>query len=131
MSFDMFVGCFGSDENSGFPRGILERALTGLVDRTEPGVWRLRDSLACLYVDEAPALPGFTISRPPRRNQPFWPALIDVLRQTPCALFWGPGGCVVADASVIPDLPADFIESVGIPTVATEVAKIFEVLENS
>jgi hypothetical protein len=65
---------------------------------------------------------GVSISR--SSGTDVYDALYEILRQTHSALFWSFGGCVVGDASVIPDLPDGFIDSLGEPTIVKSGADI-------
>lgn len=64
-------------------------------------------------------------------RDPFWPALIEVLKQTSCVLYWPGDGCVVASKSVIAHISADFDEAVGTPTVTTDLDEIMEMIREA
>jgi hypothetical protein len=51
-------------------------------------------------------------------------ALFEILSRTHSALIWSFGGCAVADASVIPDLPDELIEDLGQPVIVKSGAEI-------
>ena len=51
-------------------------------------------------------------------------ALYEILSRTHSALIWSFGGCAVADASVIPDLPEELIEDLGQPVIVKSGADI-------
>jgi len=124
MSFDIFITRYQGGEAHSFPRIILENAFGGFTDRSDPTSWRMSDSYAVIYVDDADEVDGFGVNRPPYNEHPFWPALVDVLRQTGSALYWGIGRFVVADQAVIADLPPDMIKTLGPPMVTTSVSEI-------
>jgi len=54
-----------------------------------------------------------------------------VLKQTTCVLYWPGKGCVVAHKSVIPHISADVDETMGTPTVTTDVDVIMEMIEKA
>jgi len=82
-------------------------------------------------VGDKPEISGLSVNRPPGPDHPFWPALIEVLKQTTCVLYWASKGCVVADKSVIPHIAADFDESMGTPTVTTDLDVIMEMVRKA
>ena len=128
MSWDMWVTCFHKGELGRFPRESVDRAFDGLTDRTEPDFWRLEGSNGTISLGEGPDLDGFAINRPPGFDHPFWPALIEVLKQTPCVLYWAGEGAVVADESVIAHISPDFPYT---PTVTTDLEVIKEMIRNA
>ncbi len=130
MSFDLFMACFQNGEVAFFPREVAVNAFAPIATKREPGIWRFVSNRGTLYLDDQPVTAGLTINRPPGGDE-FWTAVLEVLRRTPSVLYWGPSGAVVADASVIAQLPASFVESVGIPTVTTDIAEIHELLRNT
>ena len=84
-----------------------------------------------MYVAFEREISWFSVARPPGPDHPFWPALIDVLKQTTCVLFWPGKGCVVADKSAIPHISADFDETMGTPTVTTDVDVIMAMIQKA
>jgi len=134
MSASIYVSCFRNREVGRFRREILERALEGCTDRSFPDAWKIDDEYGhggTVYVEDGPEIRGFSVNRPPGADHSFWPALIEVLKQTTCVLYWLGKGCVVADKSVIPHISAEFDETMGTPTVTTEIDKIFELIEKA
>jgi len=87
-----------------------------------------------MYIDPTPEVSGFAINRP-SGHPIFWDAILDVLRQTPSALFWpgvGPHPRVcVAHASAIPELPPYMIESLGYPTIVNSPEDVNECISLS
>ena len=130
MSFDLFMTCFRNGEVGFFPRAAAVSAFAPIATEREPGIWRFVSNRGTLYLEDQPEIAGLTVNRPPGGDE-FWTAVVEVLRQTPSVLYWGPGGAVVADASVVAHLPASFIESVGMPAVTTDIAEILELHRNS
>ena len=105
MSWDMWVTCFHKGELGKFPREIVERAFEGITDRTDVNDWRLHDCNGTASVGDEREIGGLSVNRSPGPDHPFWPALIDVLKQTTCVLYRAGKSCVVADKSVIPTSP--------------------------
>jgi hypothetical protein len=130
MSWDIWITCFHKGGLGSFRREILDRAFEPFSTRNEDFSWSLNDCSGTVYVDQKREISGFSVNRPPGPDHPFWPALIDVLKQTTCVLYWPGKGCVVADKSAIPHISADFDQTMGTPTVTTDIAKIFELMEN-
>lgn len=132
MSFDLFLSCFRNAEATTIPRQILDSAFGRFADRSDPGCWVLSfpdgDS-AELFLDEDNEIDNFMVTDPPGSPE-FWEGLYAILRQTPSVLYWPgeeEGDCaVVADASVIAELPADMIETIGTPAVITNPQEIIE-----
>ena len=131
MSWDIWISCFRNGDVGNFAREIFDRAFKDITCRNRYGSLSLVDCNGTIYVDDKPELGGLSTNRPPAPDHPFWPALIDVLKQTTCVLYWPGKGCVVADKSVIPHISADFDKAVGTPTVTTDIGKIFELMENA
>ncbi len=71
-----------------FPREILDRAFEKFSTRNEDGTWSLDDCNGTVYVGFEREIGGFSVNRPPGPDHPFWPALIEVLKQTTCVLYW-------------------------------------------
>jgi hypothetical protein len=128
MSFDIWLCCFKNGEDAYFPREIVEEAFGRFAERREPKWWSLHypdGGRSELDVADGPMVSGLTVGRPPA-HPAFWEGILSVLQRSSSVLFWPEGGAVVADASVIPDLPADLIEVVGIPMVVTHPEEIVE-----
>jgi hypothetical protein len=91
-------------------------------------VLRFRDGgVSELNVDAGPDIDGFMVSRPPNSPE-LWRGIIEILKRTTSVLYWPGTPCVVADASVIPHLPPDMIESLGEPVVTTDRDEILELI---
>jgi len=69
------------------------------------------------------------VSRPTVSPE-LWKGLAEILKRTTSVLYWSGTPCVVADASVIPHLPPDMIESLGDPVVTTDRDRILELIRN-
>lgn len=122
MSFDIWLVCLNKGDVAKFPRAMLEEAFAPFVETKEPKRLTLADSLAEVWLDDAPDIEGFTVTRPPAdTHHPFWSALLDIMRRTQTVLHWPTGGpkphAVVADKSVIAHMPPDMIKVVGTPRV--------------
>jgi len=131
MSFDIWLGCFKNGEVAKFPLKIVEEAFGRFAQRREPGWWVLNypdGGRGDLSVEAEPMVPGLAVNRPPA-HPAFWEGILAVLQRSSSVLFWPGGGAVVADSSVIPELPPDLIEAVSIPTVVTRAEEIVECIE--
>lgn len=131
MSWDMWVTCFHKGELGRFPREIVERAFDGFTDRTEADYWRLHGCHGTVSLGVEREIDSFAVNRPPGPDHPFWPALIKVLKQTSCVLYWPGDGSVVANKSVIHHIPATFDKAVGTPTVTTDLDEIMEMIRKA
>ncbi len=134
MSWSIYVSCFLDGQVGRFRRQILERAFEGFTDRSFPDAWKIDDEYdhgGTVYIEDGPEIRGFSVNRPPGPDHPFWPAIINVLKQTNCVLYWPGKGCVVADKSVIAHISADFDETMGTPTVTTDIDKIMEMIRKA
>ena len=67
----------------------------------------------------------------PIANAMFMKALFDVLERSSGVIYWPGGGCVVADRTVIDELPPDMIESLGIPSIVKSGQEIFDRIAQS
>ncbi|HKX07782.1 MAG TPA: hypothetical protein VJN67_06285 [Stellaceae bacterium] len=131
MSWDIWITCFHKGEVGKFPREILDRALEPFSTRNEDWSWALNECSGRVYIGNELQIDGFSVNRPPGFDHPFWSALIEVLKQTTCVLYWPGKGCVVADKSVIPHISAEFDETMGTPTVTTDIRVIKEMIRNA
>lgn len=126
MSFDLHLIAFKDGGPASFPKHIVEKALGPFIQS--------RDSDFCVLAfpdggggemfddEEETETDSVSISR--GSGLAMYDALYEILSQTHSALMWSFGGCVVADASVIPDLPDGLIEDLGQPTVVTSGTEI-------
>ena len=133
MSFKIYLGSFRAGEGSTFPIDIVERAFGKYVEAREPTCWALAypDGTGCeVYIRAAPKISGFMVARPINAS-PFADALFEVLSNSAGVIYWPGGGCVVADAAVIPQLPNDMITSLGMPTVVKSGHEIFDCIARS
>lgn len=126
MSFDIFVGAFRQGRKAAFDRAIVEDAFRSLIASRDPHGWALTCH-SILHIGDAPAITNFTINRPS-----FVPALQDalyeVLRRAPTVLFWPGSGphprICAADPALVPELPPDMIEALGVPVILASGAEI-------
>jgi hypothetical protein len=72
-----------------------------------------------LNVGEEDEIECLSVNRPPCAEHPFWPALVDFLRETGGFLFSPGGGQVVTDQAAATRLPPNMIEIFG-PSVVTD-----------
>ena len=135
MSFDIYSRCFRNGVSFDYPFALIEQGFGPYTEIREPGWWALKypDGGRCeLYVEDEDGVVhgGFMVARPPD-SPAFWKANHDIMTETQGVLFWAGDGYVVPDASVIPHLPPSMIETLGIPTVTTDVEVIFECIERA
>src|SRR5579862_4949053 len=106
MSFNIYLSKFVGAVGTKFPISIVESAFGQYAKERDPTRWVLtfEDGSGCeMYVRDGTEVTGFMIAGP-SGPLAFSAALFEVLKQSSGVIFW-PNGCVVADASVIPDLP--------------------------
>jgi hypothetical protein len=133
MSFDIFLGNFKNGASEPFPRSIVENAFGRYVERNDAGGLALAfpdGGRADMSIETTPMIRGFAVNRPPISSA-FWEGIFFVLKSTSSVLFWAGDGCVVASANVVPDLPKDLIEALGMPTIVTQPKQILERIERS
>jgi hypothetical protein len=135
MSFDMFVLTVREDVDDSFERAIVEKAFAPFLTDASGDYWNLHDAdgqlrFVNMHVDDAPRIGSFSINRPPAYESfpQFWDALYEVLRQTCTVLVWPgegphPTSCV-ANRAFAEELPADFIEHMGMPAIVSSGAEI-------
>lgn len=126
MSFDLHLMSFSDGGPATFSKRIVREALGPFI--------RSRDGDFCVLAfpdggggemfddDKETETNGVSIGR--GSGTVIYDALYKILSQTHSALIWSFGGCVVADASVIPDLPEGLIEDLGQPVVVKSGAEI-------
>lgn len=138
MSFDIFLVCLDHGEVSTFPRAVVEEAFAPFIESRGPRSWKLRDSLADVWIKGTAEITGFGVSRPPGdldEPHPFWRALLDVMQRTQTVLHWPSVGpkphAVVANESVIVHMPPDMIEILGRPTVVTKPKEFWQRIAES
>lgn len=126
MSFDIFLGAFHQGEPAAFDRAIVEDAFRSLIASRDHHGWTLTCGSA-LHIADTPEIMNVTINRP-SFVPAFQDALYEVLRRVPAALFWPGSGphprACVADPAVIPELPPDMIEALGMPVTVASGAEI-------
>jgi hypothetical protein len=136
MSFDIFLVCLDHGKVATFPRSMVEEAFAPFIESRKPTSWKLVNCLADVWIDDAPEIDGFGVSRPPADGKhPFWHALLDVMRKTETVLHWPSIGpkpyAVVANESVIAHMPPDMIRILGRPNVVTKPEEFWERIKES
>lgn len=136
MSFEIWLVCLNKGHVATFPRAMVEEEFGPFVEITEPKRLKLADSLADVWLDDAPEIEGFTVTRPPANpHHPFWPALLDIMRKTQTVLHWPTVGpkphAVVADGSVIAHMPPDMVRILGTPNVVTKPEEFWQRIAES
>lgn len=131
----MFVLTIRDDIDDSFERAIVEKAFAPFLTDTSGDYWNLHDAQGQLrfvnmHVDDAQRIGSFSINRPPCYDSfpEFWNALYDVLSQTKTVLVWPgegphPTSCV-GNRAFAEELPADFIEHMGMPAIVSSGAEI-------
>jgi len=137
MSWDMWIGCFKDGEVGTFSCEIVEAAFKPYIVERQGDHWEFEfpddgAGQATVHYDEANRnlVSGLAFNRP-SSSPYFWTVLIDILRQTDTVLFWAGEGSVVAHQSMIANLPEGFLESIGTPTVTTDMQAIFKMIEKA
>ena len=131
MSFDIFINAFENGETRMFPRSVLEKAFGSFSDMSDPTWWKVSDSFAVIQLRDAPEMYAFGCNRPPGNDHPFWPALLNVLREISGVLHWPGGGPVVTDQSVSASIPKDMIEALGPAKVVNSIEEVFRFIRES
>jgi hypothetical protein len=132
MSFDLVLTCLKDGLPDNFPATIVRQALDPFITSRDGDFCKLSfpdGGSGEMFTDDDEETDGLMISRGSGRD--LYDALFDILRQTHSVLFWSFGGCVVADPSVIPDLPEGLIESLGPPTIVRNGADIVAAVEQT
>lgn len=127
MSFDIFISAFEAGDAHRFPAASLRERFgehLGSKDEFhfaplmfEPGV-----RAGEVHFDDGDMINGFSVLRPPDYLE-FWEIIAGILRDFPCLLYWG-GGAVMGSLDLLPHLPKDFVERLGIPWVSTDPERI-------
>lgn len=131
----MFILTIREDVDDSFERTIVEKAFAPFLTDTSGDYWNLHDTngqlrFVNMHVDEAAKIGSFSINRPPSYDSfpEFWNALFDVLSRTKTVLVWPgegphPTSCI-ANRTFAEELPADFIEHMGMPAIVCSGAEI-------
>jgi len=135
MSFELFVGAFKHEERFRFPLTQLRSRFSANIEsEDEFGFWKLRFTEGPCATELKPSkgtqITGFTVLRPPAYLE-FWEVIAGVLEDLPCVLYWPGGGAVMASLDLLPHLPGDMIEELGIPWVTTNPEKIRQYVGDS
>jgi hypothetical protein len=134
MSFDLNLIGLKDGGPADFPASIVREALGPFIQS--------RDGDFCILAfpdggggemnaddEDAEFTNGVTISR--ASGEDVYNSLYEILRQTHSVLIWSFGGCVIADSSVMNDLPEGLVESVGEPILVRSGAEIAAAVRNS
>ena len=74
---------------------------------------------------------GFSVDNPPDYPE-FWHIVAGFLKDYPCVLYWPGGGTVIGSLETLPHLPKGMVETLGVPWVSTDPARIRQYVgENS
>ena len=132
MSFDLELICVKDGFPDSFPASIVREALGPFVRSQDEDMWILEfpdGGGGEMLAEDEDETNGVSIGG--ANGVDIYNALYEILRQTHAVLIWSFGGCVIADPSVIPDLPEGLVESVGEPIVVRSGAEIAEAVSNT
>lgn len=135
MSFDLELMSFKDGDPASFPVSIVKDALGPFIrSRDDDGMCHLAfpdggGGEMFAFDEEETETSDISIGR--ASGTAIYDALYEILRQTHSALIWSFGGCAVADASVIPDLPDGLIEDLGQPVIVKSGAEIAAAIAES
>jgi hypothetical protein len=127
MSFDLELMSFKDGDPAMFPTRIVNEALGPFVRSRDDGMCLLAfpdGGGGEMLADNGEEMETSGVSIGGASGTDIYNALYEILRQTHSVLFWSFGGCVVADASAIPDLPDGFTDELGEPIVVGSGADI-------
>ena len=111
MSFDIWFQRFQYGQPSPLPGSVVDKLFGPFVVHDGGSFIRVRfpdGSGADIWGKQRPAFSGLTFNH--CGGEQFANAFYELLKRTASAIYWPEGGCVVADSSVIPQLP-DFLTS--------------------
>jgi hypothetical protein len=134
MSFDLFVGCFRNGNKATFRRSLVDEYLGPYVTERHPGCLTLTfdaRSQSYLYVEDTPAIDGFSINRPCTSSK-LYEALLSLLRRENLVLYM-PGNCppLIANPAVTPHLPKTMVDSMGPPVMLSSSNEIPKRIEEA
>jgi hypothetical protein len=146
MSFSIFVSAFKNEDKHYFSIKTLRDAFSPFIvnedsikDRLERrhGIWQVvfdpDAGTSEIYFKDNELISGFSVNRPPDAIE-FWEIIAQLLRDLPCLLYWPnvkPVG-IIGSLDVLPHIPRQYIEKIGIPFVSTDPERIRRyVWENS
>ena len=133
MSFDVHLICLRNGEPDMFPAQIVRDVFEPYIESRDEDLWVLAfpdgGGGEMLGEDGTEETNGVSIDG--ASGSDIFDALYEVLRQTNSVLVWSFGGCVVANASVIADLPEGLIEENGEPVVVRSGAEILAEIEKT
>jgi len=132
MSFDIWLDCFKEGDKDFFPTTILEKVFAPSHVGDDGTYWLLQfpDGVSCrVRIANEPMTAGFAINRPSGNG--LYDAIYEIMSRTQTVLSWSFGGAAVANPSVIPHLPPEMIQSVGVPTVVHSGDDIIKAIEAS
>jgi hypothetical protein len=137
VGFCIYVGMFENESAYRVPTAAIRERFAGHIGSETNSTWRLAfdegPSLAEVTLVGEDRIDGFAIDRPPDYRV-FWEIIAGILRDFPCLLYWPyrkPTG-VIGSLAVLPHIPKEFIQAMGIPLVSTDPERIRQyVRENS
>ena len=127
MSFTIFVNRFRDEKPAYFSAKELRRRFGPAVNGRARGasVLGFEEGKAWTTVDipDGGVVDGFSIRNPVDYLE-FWSIIAGFLKDLDCVLYWPGGGAVIGSLDLLPHLPKDFVESMGIPWVSTDPKRI-------
>lgn len=134
MSFEIYIDAFTNEEAGNFPASEVRRRFEAVIEGSILGCWRLAfaegPSYAEIPIPKGNLVQGFVVFNPPSYLE-FWEIVAGFLADFGCVLFWPGGGAVIASLDVLPHLPKDMVETLGIPWVTTDPARIRQYVEEN
>ena len=137
MSFSIFVSAFENEDSYRFPLAVLRERFAKHTRRDDSSGWRVgfdeSPGESEIYIESGEMIAGFSVNRPSDSLE-FWGIIAGILRDLPCALYWPTTkeAAVIGSLDLLPHLPKDFIETMGIPFVSTDPERIRQYVgENS
>jgi len=133
MSWSIFLTCFRDGKGSQLPESVVEDAFGKFVNSRDS------NSLSLAFPDGGVAKinfgarkdpTGFAINRPPVSPE-FWSGLLKILETTTSALYWPGEGWAIARTDTISNLPRDWVDAHGLPTMVATVAEILELIRRA
>jgi hypothetical protein len=128
MSFDLELIAFKEGEPASFEVSIVNDALDPFIrSRDDDGLCHLAfpdGGGGEMFAFDEGEIETSDISIGRASGTDIYDALYQILARTHSVLFWSFGGCVVADASVIADLPEGFTDELGDPILVKSGADI-------
>lgn len=127
MSFEIYIDAFENEEPRRIPASEMAERFASVIGDEHLGCWKLAfqegPSYAEIAVPQEKMIQGFVVHHPPPYLE-FWEIIAGFLKDLDCVLYWPGGGAVIGRLEVLSELPKDMVETLGIPWVTIEPARI-------